>query len=200
MNGWKVCLAWATGIGTSTATGAGSFPASARAQRGMPGLDGHDSGRGRERLRREADRLPVVDAEPGLLERYRCGDELRGVGGRIAEAETGAGARARPERGGQVLDVRLLLGADDLSELPSLAGELSAGKRRRIERGLKSLDQQPVREDLAVGRGRAARIRRRGQLGAADCGTGQRTDYRNRSLEQTSPRHTRRKSATSLVG
>src|ERR1700733_10968990 len=32
MNGSKVCLAWATGIGTSTATGAGSFPGRARAQ------------------------------------------------------------------------------------------------------------------------------------------------------------------------
>ena len=76
---------------------------------------------------------------------------------------------------------------------------LSTGKRRGIERGLKSLDQQPESEDLAVGRGRAARIRRRGQLGAADCGTCQRADYRNRSLEQTRPRHTRHGSAASFV-
>ena len=81
--------------------------------------------------------------------------------------------------------MRLLCGADDLSELPSLAGELSTGERRGIERGLKPLDQQSVREDLAVGRGRATRIRRRGQLGAADCDTRQRTDYRHRSLEET---------------
>ena len=96
--------------------------------------------------------------------------------------------------------MRLLLRADDLGELPSLAGELSAGERRGIERGLKSLDQQPEREDLAVGRGRAARIRRRGQLGAADSGTRERADYRNRPLEQRPPRHSRHESAAFPVG
>jgi hypothetical protein len=85
----------------------------------------------------------------------------------------------------------LLLRADDLSELPSLPGELSAGKRGGIERGLKPLDQQPVGEDLAVGRSRTTRIRGRGQLGAADRDTRQRTDYRDGSLEETAPRYMR---------
>ena len=96
--------------------------------------------------------------------------------------------------------MRLLLRGDDLSELASLSGELSAGERGGIERGLKSLDQQPVGEDLAVGRSRAARIRRRGELGTADCGTRQRTDHRNRAFEQTAPGYARHESAAFAAG
>ena len=73
----------------------------------------------------------------------------------------------------------LLFGADDLSELQGLPGKPSTAQRCRIERGLKPLDQQPEREDLAVRRSRAARVRRCGQLGTPDRDTSQRTDRRN---------------------
>ena len=51
-----------------------------------------------------------------------------------------------------------------------------------------------------VGRSRAARIRRRGELGAADCGTRQRTDHRNRAFEQTAPGYARDENAAFAAG
>jgi hypothetical protein len=59
MNGLKVCLAWATGIGTSTATGAGCFPAIARAQAACRALT--DTIRAAACWTGESRRLPFPD-------------------------------------------------------------------------------------------------------------------------------------------
>ena len=176
MNGWKVFLAWLTLTGTSTAIGAGQLPGKRSRPRRMPRLHGDDLGGGRQGLRRQVDRLPVVDAKPGLLQRDGGGEELRGISDRVAELEVGESPGGGAERRFQEVRVLMLLFADDLGELMRLAGEMCAAQRLGIKRGLEALDQQPEGEDLLVGGGRPVRIRRRSELGGADGGAGERAD------------------------